>query len=332
MKPFFLILLLTIPLASAAQGRGEEFQLIPLNLNINGRTIAKFPFVIAKDQGIYAKYGLDVDMRLREDPDLSGGISTERLFPRRRADIVIAGHAPNIMSQITNASSYRSKAIGATDCKTRAFLIGKKNESLPYDYQNKRIGVSNWYTTTYYVASLLAKRKELDPIHDLSVLLRGRSHLDIENNIVDVVVMSEVAAAMAIPQGYKILEDTVKWDEPIAANSVLVNNNWLEDEANHPKALAFMKAVAEALSIVHNNKALTLSLLTKWYGIDDPKQLEIIYERATYLPEKPFVCVDAVKTTLALYKSYLTDQYSPEDFYEHRYMEELDDSGFLDSL
>ena len=336
MKKFMVFLpifiLLTFPVNGVAQNRMEEFELMPLNLNINGRTIAKFPFVIAKDQGIYAKYGLDVDLRLREDPNLSGGISTERLFRRRRADIIIAGHAPNIMSQITNASSYKSKAIGATDCKTRAFLIGNKNESLPYEYQNKRIGASNWHTTTHYVATLLAKRKELDPVQDLSVLLRGRSHLDIENNIVDVVVMSEVAAAMAIPQGYKILEDTAKWDEPIAANSVLVNANWLEDEANHPKALAFMQAVTEALSIVHNNKALTLSLLTKWYGIDDPKQLEIIYERATYLPEKPFVCIDAVKATLDLYKSFLTDQYSPEDFYDHRFMEELEESGFLDSL
>ena len=260
----------------------EELELMPLRLNINGRTIAKLPFVIAKDQGIYAKYGLDVDMRLREDQNLSGGVTTGRLFSRRRADIIIGGHAPNIMSQITSASSVRSKAIGATDCKTRAFLIGRKDESLPYDYQNKRIGVSYWYTTTHYVGWLLAKRNELDPVRDLSILLRGTSHLDIEKNLVDVVVMSEVAAAAAIPQGYKILEDTARWDEQIAANSVLVKNDWLEDESNIPKALAFMQAVAEALSIVHNNKVLTLSLLTKWYGIDDPKQLEIIYERATW--------------------------------------------------
>ena len=279
---FLLVLLFIFPVSGSAQNRAEEIQLMPLNLNINGRTIAKFPFVIAKDQRIYAKYGLKVDMRLRDDPDLSGGISTERLFRRRRADIIIAGHAPNIMSQITNTSSVRSKAIGATDCKTRAFLIGKKDESLPYDYQNKRIGVSNWYTTTHYVGWLLAKRNELDPIHDLSILLRGQSHLDIESNVVDAVVMSEVAAANAIPKGYKIIEDTVEWNEPIAANSVLVNTNWLEDEANHPKALAFMQAVAEALSIVHNDKALTLSLLTKWYGIEDPKQLEIIYERVIF--------------------------------------------------
>ena len=37
------------------------------------RSVSKLPFVIALDQGLYEKYGLDIEVRM-EDPAFEGGI------------------------------------------------------------------------------------------------------------------------------------------------------------------------------------------------------------------------------------------------------------------
>ncbi len=63
-------------------------ELLPVRFELGTRSISKLPFVIALDQGLYEKYGLDVDVRMPR-PDFEGGIGPQSgLFARiaRRLD------------------------------------------------------------------------------------------------------------------------------------------------------------------------------------------------------------------------------------------------------
>jgi len=133
-------------------------------------------------------------------------------------------------------------------------------------------------------------------------------------------------------KGYKVLEEASSWGEAIGGNSILVTEEWLEGEQSSEIVQRFMKASAEGLSILHNDKDLSLNLLTKWYGIKDRDLLEMIYEKVKWLVKKPYPCVEGIRMTMKLYDSHSMRQYSATDFYDDRYVKELDDRGFLDSL
>ena len=295
-----LFLLIFAQHSSAQIGDG----LIPVHVNAGERTLSKLPIITAKDQGIFERYGLDVDIRLYSS-EFQGGVSTEDLLERGSSelDFVIENHSNSLMTQISYANSNNTKAIAAIDCNTSAFIIGNIDASLPYDFKAKRIGVGERYSSSHYIANFLAKRNGIDPVYDLGIILNGQSSSDLDSNVVNAIVMSEINATAAIQYGQKVLLDTAQWNEPIAGNSIIADVTWLEDEANYVKASNFVKAITEALTIVHKDKKLTLDILTKWYGITDPELLELIYERAQFLPRTlacPLRTVPAIKLVFNL--------------------------------
>ena len=316
-NPLILFLLIFTQISTAQVNEG----LVPVNVNAGERTLSKLPIIIAKDQGIFEKYGLDVDIRLYGS-EFQGGVSTEDLFERGSSDldIVIEEHSYNLMTQITFANRSKAKAIGALDCQTSAFFIGNRDASLPYDFKSKRIGVGDRYTISHFSANHLAKRNGLDPVYDFGIILNGNSSDNLEGGELDVVVMSEINAAVAIQEGYPILEDSAQWNEPLAGSSIIVNDNWLDSVDNHIKAKNFIVAIAEAMKILHNDKSLVLSILTKWYGIDDQQLLDTIYERVRYMPKKPDICIEGIESTLEIYNSNITRRYSASDFYDDRFI------------
>ena len=307
--------------------------LATVHVNAGERTLSKLPIIIAKDQGIFERYGLDVDIRLYSS-EFQSGVGTEDLLEpgSRELDFIIEEHSSNIIKQIKYANSNNTKAIAAIDCNTSAFIIGNNDASLPYNFKAKRIGVGERYSSSHYIANFLAKRNGLDSVYDFGIILNGHSSDNIEGRDVDVVVMSEINAAVAIQNGNQVLEDTFTWNEPLAGSSIIVNDSWLDSVDNYIKAKNFIMAIAEAMKILHNDKSLALSIFTKWYGIEDQKLLEFIYARIQYLPKTPHICVDGIESTLEIYKSNITDRYTATDFYDDRFVRELDDNGFFDSL
>ena len=51
--------------------------------------------------------------------------------------------------------------------------------------------------------------------------------------------------ALAKQEGYPVLADTSKWNQPIAGNSVRVEPNWIKDPKNRDIAMRFLKATVE---------------------------------------------------------------------------------------
>jgi hypothetical protein len=74
-------------------------------------------------------------------------------------------------------------------------------------------------------------------------------------------------------------------------------------------------------------------------GINSFKQFEPAKRRGyrespglNTLPSKPYPSVDGIKKTMELYDSLAMRRHKPEDFYDDRFVKELDQSGYIDSL
>jgi len=319
-----------------ACGQGDR---ISLRVELGTRGLSKLPFVIAYDQGLYEKYGLDVELFM-PPPEFDGGIEARRGFLTRHGlkkaepvDIIVDGATPMMLDTTTNAKSPRQIVLASTDCVVRSHIIGQKGLETLEDLKGKRLGISGHIrTTTSFVALLLAQRMGWDPVHDISLMRNGWKLDSLKSGEVDAIVANERTFAAAKEEGFPILADTRAWNEAIAGNSVRVTPAWLEDGRNREAARRFLKASIEGIFVFHNRPEIALDVLARWHGIVDRQTAEAVYARGETIPLKPYPCYEGIRKTMVLYDSNEMRQYEPEDFYDDSIMRELDESGFIDGL
>ncbi len=285
--------LLSLCAAALACGQGD---VIPLNVKLGSRSVSKLPFVIAEDQGLYEKYGLDVDLRMPR-PEFEGGRATRGLLtriidrirkPNWTPHIIVDGATPHMVNMATNAGTPRQVFLAATDCVVRAHIIARKGIDSIEDLKGKRLGISSGTgTTTGYVALLLAARMGWDTVQDISIIRNARNIQDLREGRVDAIVASERRYAEALQEEYIVLLDTRTWGGiPIAGNSVKVEPAWLESDTNREAARRFLQATVEGVALFHENRALALTVLRKWHGMTD-WMAETVYEEGRSIPRKP---------------------------------------------
>jgi ABC-type nitrate/sulfonate/bicarbonate transport system substrate-binding protein len=223
-------------------------------------------------------------------------------------------------------------ALAGTDCVVRAHIVSHPEIKSLEELKGKRLGVSMLRATTGFAAFLLAQRMGWDPIHDISIMKEGQDVDALREGKVDAIVASERAYAATKPEGFSILEDTKEWNESLAGNSVLVEEEWLVDPTNREAARRFLMATVEGIALFHQDRELALRVMAKWYGITDRAFAETMYDRGAWTPREPFPCYEGIKETIKLYDSNEMRRYAPEDFYDDSLIREIVESGFVDNL
>jgi hypothetical protein len=159
-----LICLLTSALILASCSENE---LLPVKVELGTRSISKLPFLIALDQGLYEKYGLEIDLRMPA-PSFDGGkqwhpplwTRISRRIDRAmgtfewQPDIYVDGLTPNIIKNIDRARYPYYVAIASNDCLVRPHIIGSKKTTTLEALKGKRLGISARRDTTLGFAAL----------------------------------------------------------------------------------------------------------------------------------------------------------------------------------
>jgi len=310
----------------------KQLGLIPLQVVFgNARSLSKVPFVIAIDQGIFEKYGLNVSFWI---PPAEGEseIPASPFARPAHPDILVDGHSPIMFRMVTEANFAPMIAIAGGDCIARMHIVGKRGLERLEELKGKRLGVNLQRSTTTFVAQLLARRMGWDPVLDISILQFGRDAESLRTGVVDAIVAEERSFAELQAEGYPILADTLDWKEPMAGNSVLVDQGWLKVPGHRDVALRFLKASAEGFALFHRNPELARQTMAKWNGNMGTAGADAIYDRGGSFPRKPYPCYDGIKKAMEVYDSNEMRRHTPESFYDDSLMRELDKSGFLDSL
>lgn len=313
-----------------------------LHVIVKGRSMSKLPFVIAYDQGLYEKYGLEIELAMAP-PEFEGGREPHPKFWRRvyrklglepypEPEITVSGHTPNMYAQTRNAEHTKRVSIAATDCSVRYYVVARPDIQDLKDIKGKRIGINKPGTTSAFAAFRLIERMGWNPDYDVSILQDGRTVKDIEEGRVDVVIGGDEVFDEAQTLGYSILLDTREWGDELSGNSAMVNVGWLEEGNNREQAIQFLKAVSEGLALFHENPELAVDVALRWYGIPDRAMAEGRYQRADYVPRKPYPCIEGIVNTMRIHDSHEMRGYKVSDFYDDSLIRELDESGFIDSL
>lgn len=330
-------LLVVLILAGRLSFAQQQPDVIPLSVELLNRSLNKLPFVIAKDRGLYRKYGLDVKLWMPDVddewgmPEAKGGINVDMARPER-PDISVDGGTPMMVSILTNARARLRIMVATTDCVVRWHIVAQPGINKLEELKGKRLGISGPGAMTDFIARLLAQKMGWDHVQDISIMSNAFTHEALQEGLVDAFVAYEVPYAAARKAGYQPLFDTREWNASVAGSSVRVERTWLQKPRNREATLRFLKATAEAIALFHKDRELALQVMAKWHGMQDREFASMLYDAGKEMPRKPYPCVEGIKKTLELWDSNEARRYQPEDFYDDSLMEELDRNGFLDSL
>ena len=247
---------------SAAQS-----DLLPITLNAGNRSLTKLPLVIAWDQGLFEKHGLDMNL-LIPGPDFDGGreIPPKPGMEDAAPEAWFRGGTPMLLGAARAPDEPHLIDVGSTDCAVRASIIGRMGIDAEVatleDLRGKNIGVSSMTNTLGFQARLLAQRMGWDYQTDITLIDVENDGLEeLADGSVDVILVNEIAYSTAKSAGYPVLFDTGDWNEDIGGNSVAVDPVWLQDPVNREKARRLMIVIAEAISIFHQQPDLTRRVL-----------------------------------------------------------------------
>lgn len=286
---------------------------------------------IAKEAGLFEKYGVDVvpiyfsggrplmQALLAGDIQLAatGGITSVRAIVAGAELIIIAGY----MNKLTY-TFFTSKDI------TRAEQL-----------KGKAVAISGFGTTSHAVTVLALKKLGLVPVKEVAIVQIGDQtarFAALQANSIQGAIITPPLTLLARNRGLNPLIDLTQAGIPWLQEVIIANNFMLRRRQDVVKS--FMKGFIDGLKLWHTNKDKTTELLAKFMRIDIKANREIIDEAYEYMKnateKKPYPSFDAIRLQLEMVAE--TDAKAkgvrPEQVVDLKLLQEIDNSGFIDAL
>ena len=325
------VLLTVFTVTAAAQ---ED--LPQLRLRLGDVSMNKLPFIVAYDEGIYRKNGIDILPQFSQgsvDIIRRSGIHVPEEFILKDdtdIELCICGTSPTIVALTTRAGRWDPIFLGSSHTESRWRIIGRTDINSAEALKGKRIGYSGIGAVTHFYATSFALAMGWDPRYDWSMMGDALGVDALDAGHVDAIIAPELHGTMALDRGYHVIVDFLDYDFPVAGSGFAVQREWFRN--NRDLARRFIKSAVEALATLKTDKDATFRTMAKWYQMDDPEIMEMFYDEATKVPSKPYPAIEGIKRVMEIYDSHEMRKYKPEHFYDASFVRELDESGFIDSL
>ena len=329
-----VILLLLIAPAKAQQLITDE----ELILRMGDVSANKFPFVLAYDEGLYAKNGIKVTPKFSPGSvrtiNRSGiEVAPENIYDPDGDDpytIAVSGTGPTIVGISTRAGRAPGPLIlGSTHTVSRWRIMTGPGINSPEQLKGKRLGYSGFGAVSHN--QWLQFIEHMGWTQDDVALMSGGLGTDaLMNGHIDAMMGPELHGTMAIMNDFYPSIDLADYKFPTAGSGWVVDREWYEN--NFQAARAFIKSGIEAIAIIKQDRAKAEQTMINWYGMDNAEARSLFYTELLKMEEKPYPPYEGIKMIMRLYDGVEMRKYTPEFFYDDTIVRELDESGFIDSL
>ena len=327
--------LAALALATVVSSSGIA-QATRVDVSLGDVSINKVPQLVAADQGLYAKYGLDVHQTISAGAAraaAASGVVVPDAYVNRDATVAapidVGGGSPMIHGFVNNGRGAARVIVLTQEAMAVDHIIAKPGIARIQDLKGKRLGFSGVGSVTHFSALSLARRLGWSPDRDIT-LVAGSANLDaLKQDKVDAILSSAMVIALAPQAGFKDIGDLTTYKIPMAGSGIMVDKAYLA--AHRDTVLLFLKADLEATALMRRDRQVFNAALAKWFNITDVRTQDGMFAHVNKFEKKPYPAVDGIKRVFALYDSPQMRTHPPEEFYDSSLMAELDKSGFLDN-
>ena len=317
----FLVLRAVEPHAAEAPAR------FPLVYGaMSGNTV---PLWLAKEQGLFRKYGLDPQLIFI----IAGRAAQAMLSGEINIGVIGATHVTNAVT-----SGGDMTMLLGLETKLDYFLVTHPSIQSAEGLKGKKVAIGTPAGTASLAAyvgldymGLVPRRDNITlmgvgaPTDRLAALLAGG---------VDAISVSPEVAHVATNQGYRVLLDLAKENVPFQSAGLVTSRKFMRSNPQFVENVA--RAVVEGVAFARNpaNKKAVLQSLAKNLRLDKPDILEKSYQRVDGLPRKPCPDLQGVASVLKLLTQHGLNpkaaQLKTEDIVDMSLCKKFDESGFMD--
>ena len=256
------------PSVGAASPSAEPVKLKASYGNVTPANLAPF---FAKEMGIFAKHGLDVDLVL-----IDGGSPSAAALIAGQVQFANFG-GTETMSGVAAGSDMVAVALFVP--VTPWQLLAKSDYKSPDDLKGKVVGVASKGGSSEVAADLSLQRLKLDPNKDVT-----KQALGSVANLTAAMLGGAVYAGPGHPpdtvlllkSGFKVIVDLAAEKIPATDNCTVIRRSYLV--SNKKTVQAYIDSEIEAIAAAKRDKPGTLKVMQKLLKVDDQDALGQAYD------------------------------------------------------
>jgi NitT/TauT family transport system substrate-binding protein len=324
-----IVLALFVLLAGCLTGSSLYGAAAPaIRVASSGLSAELLPLWIAQDRGLFKKHGLDSQVIT-----IQGGPLAIQALVSGSTQFHAGGTSSPMESKIAGAStvtvavfidSLPYTLVAAPTIKTAAQLKGGK------------FAVSRLGSVSDLSLRIALRNMGINPEKEATILGIGDQtsrFSALRSGVVDATVISPPLTVTARNLGLTTITSFQEAGIVWAYNSIDTTQDFAR--GNRGVILSFLRGFVEAIAYIHKNKEASMETMGRWMRTNDREALNESYDYILkVVPKKPYATdkgIQAVLDALAL-RNPAAKKFKPQDFYDMSYLQELDKSGFLDSV
>ena len=290
------------------------------------------PLWIAKEQGIYRKYGIEAELVF--------------IIAGRAMQAMLAGQVPvgtvgatHVVNANTGGGDF-AMILGMQNTLDYLF-IARPNIKSAEELKGKKVAIGtpsgSASVATYVALDFLG----LNPRRDNIVLLGIGGVPErlgaLRAGSVEATSLSPEFGQVVVSEGYRVLLNTSKENVPFQSSGLVVPRSLMR--TNPQLVENVVKATVEGVAFVHkaSNKEIVFKSLARNLRLSKHEQVETAYQNlVAELPKKPCPTMDGVASVIKLMAQHGLNakaaQVKPEEIADMSYCKKLEDNGFFKSL
>jgi len=302
-----------------------------LNVGYSAVSVDQLPAWVAKETGIFAKNGLDVQVIF-----FTGG--TTAILALVSGDVPITQvSGPGLVNSALAGSDAVFVAAGITSLNY--VLLGKPGIKSPEQLKGGTLAISRFGSATDSIARYALRRIGMTPGKDVTLMQvgSGPERLDaVLTGKVTAAVINPPSSFIAEKRGLAVLADVAKMGLVFQHTGAATTRRYIRE--HHDTVRRYVRSHVEAVHKIWTDKEAAVKALGKYMGsgverdILEKSRENILTE--ALLPKKQYPSLEGLKTVLdeISERDPRAKTAKPEQFADLSFIREMDQAGFIDAL
>src|SRR5690242_924111 len=306
-------------------------QMTKLNVGYSAASADQLPAWVAKDTGLFAKNGLDVQLIF-----FTG--ATTAILALISGDVPITQvSGPALINSAFAGSDAVFVAAGITSLNY--VLMGKPGVKSSDQLKGGTVAISRFGSATDTIARFALKKIGLNPGKDVTLVQVGSGPDRLSAALtgrVTASVNNPPSSFIAEKKGLAVIADVAQMGMVFQHTGAATTRKFIKE---HPDTVRrYVRSHVEAVHKMWTDKESTIKALSRYMGSGlDRETLERSYQNVmteAFYPKKQYPSVEGLKSVLEdiAERDPRAKTAKPEQFVDMSFIRELDQSGFIDGL
>ena len=286
---------------------------------------AMLPLWLVSDAKLDQKYGVPV-----QNIFISGAARMNQSMVAGDIDLASIGGA--VVNTVLAGGDLVAIAVGVP---TYGFsLYGRPEVKDIASLQGKLVGIMSKGASSEHAVIALLQRHGMQPGKDVKFIYLGGVRevvAALDRGIVSAGVLSSPTTLMARRLGQKELVNIATLNLPYMHSGVATRRSFARQQPEQVKA--YLRAYIAAIKIANEDAETSKRALARYLVTNDSAILDEAYQTFRGIfPKVPYVTEDYIKSVLAVSDNPKAAGANPKDFFDTRFLKEIEDSGFVQEL